>query len=460
MNGRGPRDPAAPAAHAPSAAYVALAAVPLVVAAAFLALGAGYVLDDWFFRANARFDGTWSVAGPHAGQRPGAVPLWALVFGPWAGHPVPSVLLAAAANSLFAVCLAVLLRRVLPERLALAVAFAWAILPSHTSLEVWLSCINIAWSQAAAALALVVGWRDGRRWWHLGAAAVLLGFAVLAYEANVVVVALAVVALPWLRRGRPDWPLVAVAGLSTSTALAWVLTHWFEGKDVAAGLAPIHDVLVANTGWALLPPGGAAQLLAAAALVPIAVAVARHALPSFRTGARTGERLVLAGVGVMVAGTLPFALYVYEPLGAGDRMNGLSAVGGALFLVGAAVMAAGGSRTLATAAAVVAIVAATATRADRLWLWHLAGRDARAVLATVVERFPSPPRVPVVLGPRPLGRNKIVAFRDTSSVLSAVRVAYDDQRAQARLTQTAGQFRSVPEALRLDMRPVSRLDDR
>lgn len=440
--------------------YLTLACVPFAVASAFMVLGAGYVLDDWFFRSTAQFDGTLSVGGPHAGQRPAAVLLWAVVFDWWAGHPLPSLLLMAAANSVFAVCLALLLRRVLPERIAIAVALAWALLPAHTSLEVWLSCINIAWSQAAAAVALVVGWRDDRRWWHLLATGALVLFAVLSYEATVVVMAVAFLMLPWLCRGRSDWPLVSVAGVSALAGLAWVLTHWFEGKDVATDVARIQDVLIGNTGWTFLSPSPAAQALAAAAVVPLAVAVARVLLPSFRSQLGTAEHVVLAGMGVMVAGTLPFALYVYEPLGAGDRMNGLSAVGGALFVVGAGWMLARRSRTLAGAAAVAALLAALVARGERLWLWHLAGSDADALLTAVVTRFPMPPSGEIVVGPRPESRDKIVAFLETSSVESAVRVTYGDPTVRVRMTQTLQEFQSAPRRLRFDVRPISRLHDR
>lgn len=440
-------------------AYLALACVPFAVAIAFMMLGAGYVLDDWFFRSTAQFDGTLSVGGPHAGQRPAAVLLWAIVFDWWAGHPLPSLLLMATANSVFAVCLALLLRRVLREHIAIAVALVWALLPAHTSLEVWLSCINIAWSQAAAAMALVVGWRDGRRWWHLLASGALVLFAVLSYEATVAVMAVAFLVLPWIRRGRPDWPLLTVAGGSALAGLAWVLTHWFEGKDVATDVARIQDVFIGNTGWALLSPGAAAQSLAAAALVPLAVAVARALLPSFRSRSAPAEHLVLAGVGVMVAGTVPFALYVYEPLGAGDRMNGLSAVGGALFVIGAGWMLARRSRTLAQAAAMGALLAALVARGERLWLWHLAGSDADALLTAVVSRFPMPPPGEMVVGPGPESRDKIVAFLETSSVESAVRVAYGNPTVRVRMTQTLQEFQSAPERLRFDVRPISRLRD-
>lgn len=435
-----------------------LAAVPIVIGVVFLVIGAGYVLDDWWLRANARFDGAWSVGGRHAGQRPGAVPLWGLVLGVWAGRPVPAILFLSAAGSVFAVCLALLLRRVLPEPVAIAVAFAWAFLPTHTSLEMWVTCVNLAWSQAAAALGLLVGWRRGRRWWHLAFAAGCFAFAVLAYEANIVVAALAVLVLPWAQARRPDWPLLATTGTASALALAWVATHWFEGKQVAEGTAPVHDVLVANTAWPFVSPGATAKLLGVLALGALAFAGGRLALPSFRASAGWPEWMMVTGTAVMLAGTLPFVRYVYEPLGAGDRMNGLSSVGGALFLVGAACVLGRAFPPAAVLVAAMGLAAAGFTRAERMELWHLAGSDAEAIVRAAVAAVPDPDGT-LVFGPQPIVRSRIVPFLEGTSISSALQLAYGDRRVRGEMAPNAAAFRNAPAHLRIDIRPVSRLDD-
>lgn len=453
------REPRGPRLDRAALPYLGIAAVPFAVAGVFLAMGAGYVLDDWYLRANAHFDGVLATGGDHAGQRPGAVPLWGLVFGPWGGRPVPAVLLNAVAGSTFAVCVALLLRRVMPQPVAVAVALVWAFLPTHTSQEVWVTCVNIAWSQAAVAVGLVVGWRTPRRWWHLAVTAACFLFAVLAYEATVVVAMLAVLVLPWLERRRLDWPLVAAAGGSALVGLAWVATHWFKAKQPGQRLAAVQDVFVANSAWGFVAPGRTAKLLGVAALALFAVAVGRLVLPSFRRHCGLAEWLMVAGMGVMVAGTIPFSLYVYEPLGAGDRTNGLSAVGGALFLVGAGCLVARVSRPALVAVCLVAVVSAGATRAERLWLWHLAGRDADAILDAAVARIPDPDAT-IVFGPEPISRSKIVAFLERSSIASGAQLAYDDRTVQADLTRRRAAFLAAPERLRIDIRPLSRLDDR
>ena len=444
-------------ASRPALPYLALAAIPLAVTTVFLVLGAGYVLDDWWLRANAHFDGTWSVGGEHTGQRPLAVPLWALAFDAWAGKPVPALLLQGTGGAVFAVCLALLLRRVVEERTAIAVAATWAVLPTHLSLEVWLSSINLVWSQAAAAAGIVIGWRDDRRWWHLGGAALCFSFAVLAYEANIVVAALAVVVLPWVRSGRPDWPFVAVVGASSSASMLWVAAHWFEGKEPGS-LAPVQDVFAANVAWAFTNPGPVARAITAVAAVALSVAVGRLILPSFRRSTGTAEWLMVAGVAVMAAGTVPFAFFVYEPIGVGDRMNGLSAVGGALFLVGSACLVARLARPLAVVAVAAGLTAATVMRADRLQLWSLAGNDADAIIEATVAAVPRPEGL-IVLGPEPVVRWKVLAFLERTSIESALELAYGDRDIRAELTQSERRFLSTPAYARIDIRPISALDD-
>lgn len=438
---------------------VVVGLLPMAMAGIYLAMGAGYVLDDWWLRENARFDGILAVGGDHARQRPAALPFFALAFGVWSGHPLMPVLLMAVGNSVFIVCVVLLLRRVLPGQLAVVVGAVWGLLPTHTSLEVWLSTINIAWSQAFAGLGLVVGWRLERSRWHLVLCGAFMMTATLAYEATTVVAGLAVLALPLAERRRVDWGLLVAAGVGMGLGGLWQLTHWFEGKEVASTLASIDQALQGNTALGLVPPGRLGNLVGAAAVVLLAWAVARLVLPSFRPSDPMPERLLVAGFVVIQAGSIPFALYVYEPFGAGDRSNGLSAVGGALFLVGAALALARLARVALVVGVVVASIGAGFTRVERIWLWHLAGRDADAIVAEVVAQIPAPDST-IYVGPEPIHQDKIVAFLDEVSITAALRLAYDDRRVEAEMTRSEAEFVSTPKQSRVDIRPVSRLDDR
>ncbi len=435
-----------------------VAAIPLAMAALYLGMGGGYVLDDWWFQQNARFDGIGQIAGGHGRQRPAAVPFFALAFGWWSGHPGPAVVVMAVGNSVFILCTMLLLRRVLPARSALLVGVLWGLLPTHTSLEVWLSCINIAWSQAIAAAGILIGWWQPRHRWHLVACGVAMLVATLAYEATTVVAGLAVLALPLLERRRLDWGLLLASGIGMGLGGVWQVTHWFEGKKVAHTLANIEQALPGNTAWGLAPPGRVADVLGATAFAVLTWAGARLLLPSFRPRTGTAERIIVAGYLVIQAGSIPFALYVYEPFGAGDRTNGLSAVGGALFLVGAGLALARLARPALWAAIAVLGVGAAVTRVERLWLWHVAGSDADAIVAEVVTRIPEPTST-IYLGPEAIHESKIVAFLDEISITAALRLAYDDPEVEAWMTRSQAEFAAAPEEWRIDIRPLSELDD-
>lgn len=371
---------------------------------------------------------------------------------------MPGILLMAAANSAFAVCLVLLFRRVMTLPRAMAVAFAWVVMPSHLSQEVWLSCVNIAWSQGLAAVGLVVGWRDPRRSRHLVVAGTCFLLAVVAYEATVAVLLVAAAALPWAERRRLDWPLLGTAVTASLVGGAWVAAHWVDSKRVARRIAPIGDVFAANFGWSFSAPGRMSTVLTVAALALVALSAGRHLLPAFRSTTAAGDRLVLAGALVMLAGTVPFALFVYEPLGAGDRMNGLSAVGAALVLVGAASLVASRSRLVLGIGVAALFVAASVTRFERMWLWHVAGSDARAIVAATVATIPDPAGV-IVIGPEPVSNEKIVAFLEESSITAALQLAYATREVRATVSQDSATFSSAPPGLRVDIRPLSRLDE-
>lgn len=241
--------------------------------------------------------------------------------------------------------------------------------------------------------------------------------------------------------------------------LAWVVMHWVKSKQPGHRLAAIHDVFVANSAWGFVSPGRTAKVVGVIALAIWALALGRLVLPSFRLQCGVAERLIVAGTAVMVSGTIPFALYVYEPLGAGDRVNGLSAVGGALFLVGAGSLIARVSRPVFVLVLLLAVLSGGATRAERMSLWHLAGRDADAILEGALARIPDPDGT-VMFGPKPIIRNKVVAFLERSSIASGAQFAYRDRGVRADMTHGDAAFLAVPDRLRVDIRPLSRLDDR
>jgi hypothetical protein len=431
-----------------------VAAAALAASAVYGVLGTGYVLDDWYSLANARFEGPWMAAGPEQlGARPGAWLTYAVLFGLLGGHPWTALAVQAVVFAATAVVLVVLLRRFLGPGPALAATIIWVVLPNHTSLEVWASATNIALCvlfTGLAALLLSGPLSPGAR----AAAVALLVAATLSYEAVLPLAAVVVVALPWLRSGRPDRPVIGGGAVALGLSAGWIVAHWNPGKTVEPTQA-----VGAHLGWGIAP-SGLAEVSTVAGVAGAALVAGMLLLPERRALAVPTDWAVVAGVGVIVAGTVPFARYPYAPLGAGDRYNFVSAVGGALLWTGLLARLARWWRPLGAAALVVVLAGGLVVRVHRSVLWSRAGTDAEAIRWAAVAAHP-PPVDRVVLGPTTIQEQNIAAYLDQSNVLGALRLAYDDPGVRVGIALRADQYESYPEAQRFDIRPWSTLvDDR
>lgn len=436
---------------------VVLVLVAVAVFAGYAAVGTNFVLDDWFTLAHARFDGAFGASGvDQRVARPGAWLVYALVFGAIGRHPLPILMLQTAMGGATAVVLFLTLRRVVRVELAGVAALLWLVLPNHTSLEVWASAANITLS----VLLLVCGCyllsapRFDRS--RVVGAAVLLALSALCYEATLPVAALAALAVPWSVGRRVRWDAVGACAVSLGLSALWIVTHWHPAKHVSKQVADLSQMIGAHLGWGIAPDGVVAEVLMLCGLAGIAFAAARVALPSLRARARSEEWLVVAGVVVVVAGTIPFAFYLYAPLGAGDRFNAISSLGGAMVWAGILGMVARARRGVALGGLAVLLLAGVVARAERVLLWHRAGHDAVAILDGVRAAIPDPDGT-IVLGPAPIQQGNVAAFLDQSNVDAAMKVAYDDPHVQGGLTFSQTQFDAVPEHLRFDIRPVSQL---
>jgi pimeloyl-ACP methyl ester carboxylesterase len=165
---------------------------------------------------------------------------------------------------------------------------------------------------------------------------------------------------------------------------------------------------------------------------------------------------VVVGWAVIILGTIPFAKYLYAPLGAGDRFNFVSAIGGALVWAGLLAMVASWRRPVAVAAVVVLVAAGCYTRVERAVLWHRAAHDALAIQHGVLESIPDPQGV-IVIGPAPIQQQNIAAYLDQSNIAAALQIAYGRRDLEAGLTFSQEQFDSYPAEQRFDIRPVSQL---
>ena len=290
------------------------AALSLLASGLHALLGPGFVLDDWFTLRNAAFTGAWSSAGAvQQTARPGAAVVYALVFGVIGPHPLLALAVLAAIGAATAALLVVLLRSFFPEAIAVGAAFLWVVLPNHISLEVWASAANISLSVLLVVGAGVAMVRPGRERWLC---VPLLVAAALCYEAVIPVAAVLVVVGPWRVRGRIDRSLVVGSAVGLGGVALWIVTHWHPDKHVASTTADLSQAVAGHLGWGIAPDGPVASLLLVVGLLGGCVALVRLALPSLRRSAGPPEVAVLTGVAVIVLGTVPFARYLYAPLGA------------------------------------------------------------------------------------------------------------------------------------------------
>lgn len=416
-------------------------------------LGPGFVLDDWFTLRNAAFDGAWSSAGvAQQTARPGAAALYALMFGVIGPRPLAALALLALIGAATAGLLVVLLRSFFPETIAVGAAVLWVVLPNHVSLEVWASTVNIAASVLLTVAAGVVMLRWDIRW----LAVPLLVAAALCYEAVIPAAAALVVVGPWRARGRIDWPLVGASGAALLGVGLWIMSHWHPAKHVSSTTADLTQAVAAHLGWGIAPEGVLASLILVVGLLGLVLALGRLALPSWRDSTGPAERAVLAGVVVIVLGTVPFVRYTYAPLGAGDRFNFVSSIGGALVWAGILSMAWVRRRAVFVVVVALLFLGALVARGQRSVLWHRAAHDAVAIQQAVVSSIPAPEGT-VAIGPEPIQQQNVAAYLDQSNVSAALQLAYDDPAQRAVLTFSQEEFDRFPAAERVDIRPLSML---
>lgn len=438
----------------PWVAPLAVAALTVPISGIHAVLGPGFVLDDWYTLRNAAFGGAWAAAGTaQQAARPGAAVTYWAVFGLVGRHPMATLAILAVVVAATAALLVVLLRTWFPDQIAVGAALLWVVLPNHLSLEVWASATNISLSVLLVVAGGVAMVRRGP--WRFLAVPLLMA-AALCYEAVLPVAAAMVVVGPWWLRRRPDLRLVVAVGAGLALVAGWIVAHWHPDKHLSEGFADLSQALPAHFGWGVAPGGPVATALLVVALVGVVVAGGRCALPSLRASVGPPEAAVVTGVAVIVLGTVPFARYPYAPLGAGDRFNFVSAVGGALVWAGVLAMAWAARRSVGAILAVALLTAALVARFERSLVWHRAGHDAMAIQRLAVETVPTPVG-PVVLGPEPIQEGNVAAYVDPSNVAAALQLAYDDPSVEGTITFSMDEFLRQPATSRVDIRGVSTL---
>lgn len=307
-------------------------ALVVVLALPGLLVGPNITADDWVWVRNGEFLGWWDAGGTRQVGRPGAFALYAIVFGLAGPHPLAHLLVQVALWAGAAVAVLVALREVLAQRTALLVVVLWLVLPGHTTLELWAST-----SQAWVAVGLLaVGVRQVARWARgsapLWPALLALGMAGAFYEVAFVAVPVAVglvdraVSGQWRRR------VAAWAALACAPAAIWSLVSasvygdaidtterfWVEhlGGPLSLGLSGL------DRGIAIL-----VLLVGLLAVLPLA--------RGYVAASEEDRWLLIGGLALVVAGTLPALRSYTLPYGMGNRLTAISGIGAAMFWVGA-----------------------------------------------------------------------------------------------------------------------------
>jgi hypothetical protein len=148
-----------------------------------------------------------------------------------------------------------------------------------------------------------------------------------------------------------------------------------------------------------------------------------------RRSSSPAAALVVAGLVVIVVGTLPFTAYFSAPLGAGDRVNVVAGVGTAMAWVGLGRWAWSHAPRAAMVACATTVAAMLVASYSAATAWADAVDDGERILAALPELEPGSS----VDVPAPPLRRNVSAFLDRSNIRSAVQLHAGTRDVDARL---------------------------
>jgi hypothetical protein len=391
-----------------SALFIIAAGV--TIGTPYLLMGPNFILDDWIWIRNRHFEGFLGTGNhPQLLARPVAWPIHLALFGLFSERPVVVYLVQWGINIGVALAFAGLLRRFLPEPLARAAAVIWLLLPQHSSSWHWASTANAG----AASLLMLLGLRSlidahrARR--RPTAAAILLGAAILCYEATAPPSLLAAALAAWSVRHSPELRTQRLAVVVALTgALAWVAA--LNPKGTQRGLFDFSLLPRVHFGfWTTGEPR--IDLVIAAGLVLLLAWVLLR-------GTSDQRRLAIIGAGTIVVATGAWVTYRTAPFGIGDRANTQSSLGAAM--VWTAAGATLRRRSLIVMAVLLFLGAALPPRVQSARDWAWAGDEALELAST-------PPVDGVaILGDCPEYRNHVAGLQGHWDASPAVQHHHDD----------------------------------
>lgn len=418
------------------------------------ALSGGHLLtDDWVLAAGVEFRGFWKSFGEwawHAPARPLAAFVYCVQYAAFGAHPLPSLLVLAGLNAVTALLVLRVAERILPARLAALTALVWAALPNRGSTRLWSAMLPAVLALALVLMAILVLLDDRSRPLLAG---LLIGVAVLAYEAVVAVAVGALVAWGW-KRGRDWWTKVAVAALLPLASAGFVYLQ-SPKRDGGTAVPFTHatQIFHANIGVGSFGPGLVGITLGTLLLARVVLAVVRTALPSFGPPAPE-DRWVLGGGALLFIGALPFLLsgFPFATNGIFDRGNLVADLGASLVIAASL----SGLLRLRWSVAAGGLVMATLS-----WLMALNAVDVRDYLAAVRdgnrlvrqldEDLPVIPRAGVVVVPPLPNRNGVAMFILEGDLRARLQLLRDRRNvAPIRVALEGEDLGAAPEAYRYD----------
>lgn len=432
-------------------AVAALVAFRIVVAVPFALRGPGLLLDDWWVLRNVHFHGVWAGAGHgQALARPGAWLLFNLLFGIIGPHPLALYVVLTAANVVVTILLFAVLRRVLHEGVALAATVTWVLLPNHATLDHWASTINIVVALGFALGGIVLLDRGYERRSSLLPASACFVVAALCYEAVLPLSVAALAAVPTLRRlPFRRWPTAITVAVLGVVGL-WMLTHTQKKLPEAAEVADFSLLLPAHFGRGLAVDDRTGTAVMVVGLAGLCITAARLAFSGWRPSTGAAERLVIAGVGVIVIGALPFAKFPLSVVGINDRANVVMALGAALAWTGLLWQLVRW-RPAAAAAAVAFLCVVVPARWQKDVDYERAGDSAARIVATLDRLYPGS-RGPFVVGPEPIVIHGVVGLVSDWDTEAAMQLRRDDPLVRATVTASLDAFCAARAEETLDLR--------
>ena len=384
-----------------------LVGLVLARAAVYVALGPGFVSDDWSLAGAMHLDG-------HQGRfildsRPGSWLVFTTVYGIGRMHPVVVFLLVTALYLGVVLLLHGLLRRFVLPTTALAVTAVWVLLPTHTTITVWGATTNSLVGMTLALVGLLL--LSHGRWVP---ATVAMAASVLSYELSTPILLLATLVVPgsWQRvpAGRQVARLArAVAFAAVAVTALWSATHSVYDEEFSL-LVPNPVVYAsAHFGSGLFASASTPGILRFGGLAVVLVGIVAAGVAWLR-GERdleAGPALVLDGLVLMALGAWIAIVLPISSHGVVDRLYAVSTIGSAFVLVGLYRYVHARHAGVAVGAAVLLLACCVAGTFVALRSWSDAGADAVALMRHLEQEYPDAASRRFVVGPEPIYRNGI-----------------------------------------------------